>query len=56
MLCPQLAGLFEAGQCMQNMKLRLRLTIKESLQFANKWNNMDSWGLDNTINKKELNK
>ena len=33
--CPQLARLFDAGQCVQNMKLRLRLTM-ESLQFTNK--------------------
>ena len=41
--CPQLARLFKEVQCVQNMKLRLRLT-KESLQITNKWNknrNMD---------------
>ena len=40
---PRIAGLFEAGQCVQNMKLRWRLA-KESLEFTNKRNksrNMD---------------
>ena len=32
--CPQLARVFEAGQCVQNMKLRLRLLSKESLPFT----------------------
>ena len=31
--CPQVARLFEAGQCVQNMKVRLRLT-EESLRLV----------------------
>ena len=32
--CPQLARVCEAGQCVQNMKFRLRLLTKESLQLT----------------------
>ena len=55
----KLARLFEAVQCVQNMKLRLRLLTKESLQFTIKWNKNPAlyrWGPDNRLKKKELNK